>query len=292
MQRPVDGSPWWQHVLRRRPGTWRGPGDLRSGHRGPVFWCSRCEASGRTDPFTATALVTHLHWDHIQGLPVLQSDPAAGRGRSTSSARSRRTRLSLEAAVSGRGLHHRMFPVPAGRSPRPRSRIREMAQGDLLPGRFGHGHRLPRSPRRPDERLPDRSRRGVRWPTSAIFQQPVGDGSHRIPDHVVEYCRGVDVLVHDAQYDATTSSPAKSTWGHCTVAYAVQVGLGRRGRPAGALPPRSRLHDDRLDRSGRWPRPTTSPTAGFEVAGRVREGLVLRLARRAAEPGGSARSGR
>ena len=39
---------------------------------------------------------------------------------------------------------------------------------------------------------------------------------------MIERSRGADVLIHDAQYDPDEFA-AKSTWGHCTVEYAVAV---------------------------------------------------------------------
>jgi ribonuclease BN (tRNA processing enzyme) len=39
---------------------------------------------------------------------------------------------------------------------------------------------------------------------------------------VLELCDGADLLIHDAQY-TVDEFPAKSTWGHCTVDYAVHV---------------------------------------------------------------------
>jgi ribonuclease BN (tRNA processing enzyme) len=53
------------------------------------------------------------------------------------------------------------------------------------------------------------------------FQQPA-DGSMTVSRPVAEACRGVDVLIHDAQYDAEEFS-RKHDWGHCTVHYSVEV---------------------------------------------------------------------
>jgi ribonuclease BN (tRNA processing enzyme) len=52
-------------------------------------------------------------------------------------------------------------------------------------------------------------------------QMPL-DGSGSVSDAVLELCDGVDLLIHDAQY-TVEEFPAKSTWGHCTVDYAVHV---------------------------------------------------------------------
>jgi ribonuclease BN (tRNA processing enzyme) len=52
--------------------------------------------------------------------------------------------------------------------------------------------------------------------------QMPADGSHAVSDDVLDLCDGVDLLIHDAQYTAA-EFPAKATWGHCTVDYAVHV---------------------------------------------------------------------
>ncbi|MSZ24624.1 MAG: MBL fold metallo-hydrolase, partial [Actinobacteria bacterium] len=51
-------------------------------------------------------------------------------------------------------------------------------------------------------------------------QQPA-DGVSVEPG-VLELCRGVDVLIHDAQFTPEEFA-CKPTWGHCTVGYAVRV---------------------------------------------------------------------
>jgi len=43
-----------------------------------------------------------------------------------------------------------------------------------------------------------------------------------VAEEVLELCRGVDVLIHDAQFTPEEYA-LKSNWGHCTVDYAVRV---------------------------------------------------------------------
>ena len=50
-------------------------------------------------------------------------------------------------------------------------------------------------------------------------QQP-HDGSFSMSDGARELADGVDLLIHDAQYTPAEFA-AKSTWGHCTVDYAL-----------------------------------------------------------------------
>ena len=47
-------------------------------------------------------------------------------------------------------------------------------------------------------------------------------GQDTVADSVLELCRDVDLLVHDAQYTPDEFA-TKSDWGHCTVEYTVLV---------------------------------------------------------------------
>ena len=46
------------------------------------------------------------------------------------------------------------------------------------------------------------------------------DGSFSATAGALELCRNADVLIHDAKYTPTEFRD-KSTWGHCTIEYAV-----------------------------------------------------------------------
>ncbi len=72
-------------------------------------------------------------------------------------------------------------------------------------------------------------------------QMPV-DGSHQVPDSVLELCDGVDLLIHDAQY-TMEEFPQKATWGHCTPEYAVHV-ANESGAHRLALFHHDPTHDD------------------------------------------------
>ena len=60
-------------------------------------------------------------------------------------------------------------------------------------------------------------------------QQPA-DGGFGVADAALELADGVDLLIHDAQY-TPAGVRQKSTWGHCTVEYAMWVAK-RAGRQA------------------------------------------------------------
>ena len=52
-------------------------------------------------------------------------------------------------------------------------------------------------------------------------QQPLSDPAFVAPE-VLELCREADLLIHDAQYTPDEFAE-RSTWGHCTIRYALEV---------------------------------------------------------------------
>ena len=174
------------------------------------------------------------------------------------------------AAAAPRHPPHRLRAVRARRAPGRRG-----AGGDDLPAAVpDRPRRLPRAHRGaragaalPDRRVRRRDRRRARTSarrsatasrtaaTSVAYisdhQQPTSGA--RIADGVVRAVPGVDLLIHDAQYTPAEFA-RKSTWGHCTVEYAVWL-AGEVGARRLALYHHDPTHDDdmidRLDRRRR-----------------------------------------
>ncbi len=65
-------------------------------------------------------------------------------------------------------------------------------------------------------------------------------------DTVLDLCDGVDLLIHDAQY-TVEEFPEKSTWGHCTVDYAVHVAKEAGARRLALFHHDPTHHDDAVD---------------------------------------------
>ncbi|CAN5506029.1 hypothetical protein BH10ACT3_BH10ACT3_01600 [soil metagenome] len=76
-------------------------------------------------------------------------------------------------------------------------------------------------------------------------QQP-GQDSTEVSTDVLGLCQGVDLLIHDAQYDPEEFA-TRSDWGHCTVAYAVEVAAKAGAKRLVMFHHDPSHSDDRLD---------------------------------------------
>lgn len=167
------------------------------------------------DPVTVHALVTHMHWDHVQGLPFftpLQSADTSmhvygpGDGAATMGDTFGKfmappyfpIRVSdLPASVAFHDAHHSDFEI---------DRTTVMARPVPHCGKT-NGYRV--------------TRNNVSVAYVPDHQEPLGRPSHVDPA-VLELCAGADVLIHDAQFWAHELE-AKPDWGHCTPEYALEV---------------------------------------------------------------------
>ena len=202
---PADLRPRYRPAQLRRA-----PGQDRPARRLPRLRC--CSS--------------HLHWDHIQGLPFFA--PVAGGGgvgrrlRPASRRAARSTRCSrgvmstpyfpirpdqLRGEVAFHAAGHDDFAV-------------ERRQGAVA---LGPAHR-------PDARVPGRARRRVgRVPLRPRPGLPPTTPTTSCPQDVLELCDGVDLLDPRRAAHQPRSTSSKRHWGHCTIDYAVHV-----GREAGA----------------------------------------------------------
>jgi phosphoribosyl 1,2-cyclic phosphodiesterase len=210
--------------------------------------------------FAGTILLSHLHWDHVQGLPFC---PAVDRDDA-------RVDLRLPdpagggdaAAVLGRAMSPPHFPIgPDGLRGR-------WTFGGMRPGR----HRLDGVTVLAAE-IPHKG-----GPTYGFRVEADGRSIAYLPDHapaeglspaVLALAGGVDVLLHDGQYLAAERATALA-YGHSVVddvvALAVRTGAGRLVLTHHA-PDRT---DDQIDRLAAAladaPLPVTVAAEGAEIA--------------------------
>lgn len=164
--------------------------------------------------FTATAFVTHLHWDHVQGLPFF--------------APINRTGASLEVygPVQEGGTMAEMFDglmrppyFPIHLSDlRGRIDFHDLSRGEV---EVGEARVVVRPVPHPGPTVGYRIEwQGVTVTYISDHQAPLGLDS--IADEVLELAENADLLIHDAQY-TYEEFLQKPDWGHGPVGYAVAV---------------------------------------------------------------------
>jgi phosphoribosyl 1,2-cyclic phosphodiesterase len=180
---------------------------------------------GETQPndgtFRGSALVTHLHWDHVQGLPFFT--PVLKEGAKLDIYGPRQEQGTVAEAFH-RFICPPFFPVTVEQLYGQMSFF-DAADEDLeLDGAKVRVRPVPHVGANNGYRV---EMGGASVAYLSDHQMP-HDGSHRVSDDVLELCDGVDVLIHDAQYTRDEFAQ-KYYWGHCTIEYALFV-----AREAGA----------------------------------------------------------
>lgn len=219
--------------------------------------------------FRANCLLSHLHWDHIQGLPFF--GPVLRDGSRFDVFAPRQADGRSVAAAMDSIVRPPMFPVTLDQLPG------EIVFHDLDEGCFSLGS-VAVTARAVPHIGPTFGYR-IEWQGRSVaylsdHQEPL-DGVE-CASGVLDLCDGVDVLIHDAQY-TDDDFDAHRDWGHCRIGFAVE--LARRCR-VGTLvlfhhdPTRD---DDALDRLG------AAAAADLESDGihvvTAREGLTLAVGR-------------
>jgi phosphoribosyl 1,2-cyclic phosphodiesterase len=189
-------------------------------------------AAGATDrPQHASILLGHTHWDHIQGLPFFAPlfqptwawDLYGPRGLGA----------SLAQTLSGQ-MQYQYFPVALDQLGA------DVTYHDLVEGTFELGdlvvrtHYLNHTALTLGYRFEGGGRVFCYLADHEPFDPELGPGGDVVASREdrrhVEFMTGADVVVHDAQYDATEYA-GRVGWGHSTMEYVVDAacaaGVGR-----------------------------------------------------------------
>jgi len=166
------------------------------------------------EPFVGTCLLSHLHWDHIQGLPFFK--PLLRDGAD----------VAIYAPVQDEGvtveqvfadtirpplfpIHFAMFPGMVD--------FHEVGDQEF---QIGEARVMSRLIPHVGNTLGYR----IEWKGRSVAylsdHQMPPDGSFSAPPGVFDLCHGADLLIHDAQYTPEEFA-TKSDWGHCTPEFAV-----------------------------------------------------------------------
>jgi phosphoribosyl 1,2-cyclic phosphodiesterase len=169
----------------------------------------------------AEILLSHAHWDHIQGLPHFK--PFFAPGNAVRIWGSRQGTMSLE-AILRQQMDPAVFPVPLD------ALSAKLTVQQVEPGEFSIGEFRVRAMklRHPGTTLGYRLTPVAGGPSMAyVTDNELGAGGHYDTgsawrQQFVEFLRGVDLLIHDAMYTPAELEGHRG-WGHSTFAEAVAL---------------------------------------------------------------------
>lgn len=170
------------------------------------------------EAFKGAALVSHLHWDHVQGLPFFTPLLRPG------------AELTIYAPTQEDGrpvgeafdtfMRPPYFPIT----------IKQIAGDVQFVDCANDTHHIGgyEVTTRLIPHVGNTLGFRIKGPTGTVaylpdHQQPF-DGGYEFADAALELCDGADLVIHDAQF-TPDEFEQKYFWGHCTVEYAVALAL-------------------------------------------------------------------
>jgi phosphoribosyl 1,2-cyclic phosphodiesterase len=171
------------------------------------------EYEGR--PISANIIITHFHWDHIQGLPFFV--PLYHEANRFHFYSYRPHDATLEETLGGQ-MTHPYFPVDmtAMRAKRSYTEVAtepfQLDDFHIQPARINH----------PQGCLCYRIENNGKVIVLATDNEPGNPQSDRA---LREICRGADILIYDAQYERSQLERERKGWGHSSWEEGVKVCL-------------------------------------------------------------------
>jgi phosphoribosyl 1,2-cyclic phosphodiesterase len=227
------------------------------------------ERYGLGNPVEVTAFLTHLHWDHIIGLPFCT--PLLREGGKMDVYGPPQDGGSLHDIID-RVVKPPFFPVQV-KEIQGKIEFYEVTDDVVAVGTAKVTVR----------RVPHVG-------TTLGFRIEAGNSTvafvsdHQAPDDrgvvdpaVLELCDGADLVIHDAQY-TEEEYRAKATWGHSTVSYAVHVAAQAGARRLALFHHDPRHTDDDIDRMLADAQ-ATDDARRLDAVLAAREGLAIDLVR-------------
>jgi len=194
------------------------------------------QAHPADEPFRGTCLLSHLHWDHIQGLPFFK--PLLREGADVQIYAPVQEGSASVAEVFAETIKPPLFPIHFSMFPG-MVEFHEVGDTEFTIGDITVTARfIPHVGNTIGYR--------VEWNGQSVVymsdHQMPADGSHTASPGVFDLCTGADLLIHDAQYTRQEFAQ-KTTWGHCTPEYAVWL-AAEAGVKRLALFDHDPAHDD------------------------------------------------
>jgi phosphoribosyl 1,2-cyclic phosphodiesterase len=225
--------------------------------------------------FRGTALVTHIHWDHVQGLPFF---PPVNRPGARLDIYGPRQKEGPLGEVFGDLMRPPYFPVQYS-DLRGDIQFHDVEDEDIEVGSA-------KIAVRPVPHVGPTVGYRIQWNGLVVtyisdHQQPVVASDGKAPvagsdiaDSVLELCDGADLLIHDSQY-TLNEFIERSDWGHCTIEYAVMVAKEAGARRLAMFHHDPAHGDEEMDRLVEGAQ-CQGASAGVEVFG-ASEGLSFTL---------------
>lgn len=226
-------------------------------------------------PSRVELLLTHTHWDHIQGIPFFK--PLSVPGVEVRVWGAPQDGIPID-NILRRQMEPMVFPVPL------RAFAAEIEVHDLAPGRFeidGYDVEAMRL-RHPGVTLGFiLSKRNDGRKLAYLTDNELGEGGNYPVGadwraEVVRSLRDVDVLVHDAMY-AEHMIEARSGWGHSTPKQAAELALEAGARRLVLFHHEPEHDDDAVDRQVEAAREHVSKLGGTLEVDAAVEGSTFSL---------------
>ncbi len=216
-------------------------------------------------PFNVDLLLSHLHWDHIQGIPFFR--PAYVPNSTLRITGPKQSKTSMKDLL-GLGMDDPFFPVDLDDLP---ARIEMGEMQDGSDQRFGPYRVRSVSIVHPAPALAYRIEADGR---AVVYATDTEDPFSGKPNPVIALAEGADTLIHDAQF---VKSDYKKGWGHSTIEAAIDVAARAKVKRVVLYHHDPDRNDDALDHIGRdAQRAGRERLAGLEVLV-AREGLELEV---------------
>ncbi len=236
-------------------------------------------------PMRGHLLITHTHWDHIQGFPFFA--PLFVSGSEWDVYAPRQVGRTLEEILGGQ-MHRTYFPVPLGELAAT-IRYHELSEGAF---NLDAVRVTTRYMNHPAPALAYRLEAGGvavvyatdHEPHSRHHPEATGEAArvHREDARHIEFLAGADLVIHDATY-TLEEYPARLSWGHTPAEWAVDFAVAARVRRLALFhhePSRTDRAIDRLLASCRKRLPAKDGPEVFAAA----EGQYLVVVRPGATP--------
>ena len=177
--------------------------------------------NGQTDPIEATLLLSHSHWDHIQGLPFFAPGYSPKNRIAIFGACGRVDQLHLALVAQMTPSH---FPVNLEQM-RGLGKVRELSPGATKLGTFlVRTTQLNHPGGCTGFRIESAAGHVAYLPDHEPYRNNGAQEANTLQQEIIEFVRGADLLILDTQYTADEYS-RRVGWGHGCLPDSVQLAI-------------------------------------------------------------------